>query len=201
MGVGVGPAHPKHCPSCYVRTPVLHIAYAWSRSCVIPYGRYERTFTHILFRRQLHSFNKHCSLQWAIGLPTDSLSRCSGDPRHWFGYVPLVLQEIIVHLSSMFWLFTATRTFANTAETALTSIAMFYWPLSPSAVGQLTYAPHLRDFRKALFFAFLTVLLRPTSLVFWMGMGLLTLTYVGHRKQVLWHVVWEPLWIGYVTVH
>lgn len=51
---------------------------------------------------------------------------------------------------------------------SLCSIALFYWPLAASQVARVQSDAIGRGaFRKALVAAFLTVLIRPTSLVLW----------------------------------
>ncbi|PKI82369.1 Gpi10p [Malassezia vespertilionis] len=77
----------------------------------------------------------------------------------------------VLHLLSFYWVYTATRTFANTTEAALCSITLYFWPLSPVLV---THTP-MRTFRCALLAAFCAVLIRPTSLVLFAFLGLHTL--------------------------
>ena len=104
-----------------------------------------------------------------------------------------------MHLTSLYWLYTASRTFSNTFEAAVCSIALYYWPLSRAAVNHLRVSKSSRAYRMALFAAWLAVLIRPTSLVLWSFLGMRLVNDALHCK-CFWRVIREPLWIGYVFI-
>lgn len=104
-----------------------------------------------------------------------------------------------MHLTSLYWLYTASRTFSNTFEAAVCSIALYYWPLSRAAVNHLRVPKSSRAYRMALFAAWLAVLIRPTSLVLWSFLGMRLVNDALHCK-CFWRVIREPVWIGYVFI-
>ena len=104
--------------------------------------------------------------------------------------------QAFLHMSSLYWMFTATRTFSNTLEAALCSMALSAWPLCTADVQRLASGPARRAYRLALLAAFTAVLVRPTSLVIWSFLGLKLLWDAHSDAQGLWRVVREPLWIG-----
>lgn len=102
----------------------------------------------------------------------------------------------VVHMSSIYWMYTASRTFSNTMEAALCSIALFYWPLSPHHAMRVSHS--LRTYRAALTAVWLAVLMRPTSCIIWLLLGAKTM--YSARRTCLWYVVREPVWIGAVVL-
>ena len=58
----------------------------------------------------------------------------------------------------------APRALANSAEAAVTTVALYYWPASGSADGRIT--------RIALAWAAVATLLRPTAALTWAILGL-----------------------------
>ncbi|KAJ1986761.1 glycosylphosphatidylinositol anchor biosynthesis [Dimargaris cristalligena] len=75
------------------------------------------------------------------------------------------------------------RPLANAAETACVALALTAWPTASSSSGSSGAFPALRDLPRALAWAALGCLLRPTSALLWLGAGL----------QLIWH---HPRWIG-----
>lgn len=108
--------------------------------------------------------------------------------------------QAILHMSSLYWMFTATRTFSNTLEAALCSMALSAWPLCAADVQRLASGRVRRAYRLALLAAFAAVLVRPTSLVIWSFLGLKLLWDAHTDAQSLWRVVREPLWIAPVVL-
>lgn len=103
------------------------------------------------------------------------------------------LTQAVLHLSSPYWLYTAPRTFSNSAEAALTSAALALWPLSPHAARALDQPRVRRAYRGALLAAWVAVLVRPTSLVPWAFLGAALLAQARRQRAV---AVGDALWIG-----
>ncbi|CUS22079.1 LAQU0S04e07734g1_1 [Lachancea quebecensis] len=71
----------------------------------------------------------------------------------------------ILSMTNFFNYFMITRTFANSFETALTSIALYYWDWTAGQdVGS-------RGFTVSLFFGILLCFLRPTNALIWVSLG------------------------------
>ncbi|WFD36575.1 glycosylphosphatidylinositol anchor biosynthesis [Malassezia cuniculi] len=81
---------------------------------------------------------------------------------------------IVLHTASFYLLFTSSRTFSNTAEAALVSIALYFWPLTDRGVPR-------RRFLVALAAAYTAVLVRPTSIVLWAFLGVWHLADMSKR--------------------
>ena len=62
----------------------------------------------------------------------------------------------VLHLGSVYWLYTASRPFSNTMEAALCCIALYYWPLSRACVLHVSRTRH--TYRIALLAAWAAVL-------------------------------------------
>ncbi|KAF4989595.1 hypothetical protein FDECE_14669 [Fusarium decemcellulare] len=85
----------------------------------------------------------------------------------------------------------STRTFSNSLETTLTVMALYYWPWELLGVAQTTKenpkpAPILSSLwplRASLCLAALAVVLRPTNLLIWATIALVTLTRVSLKGQ------------------
>ncbi|CAD6972112.1 unnamed protein product, partial [Tilletia controversa] len=72
---------------------------------------------------------------------------------------------LVLTCTSPYALHTATRTFSNSLEASLTSAALFHWPSSSaSSRRQVNLGP-------SLFFIGLTFLIRPTSAILWIFLG------------------------------
>ena len=72
---------------------------------------------------------------------------------------------LLVAVTNVYSLYTATRTFANTTEAALTAAALFYWPFEPRQDEQR--ARYKTNLYRALALAALACLLRPTNGILW----------------------------------
>jgi GPI mannosyltransferase 3 len=75
-----------------------------------------------------------------------------------------------------FYFFCMARTFSNSMETVLTTIALYYWPWN-SVPGELHQASksHLNNFstRKIAFLiAALAVVMRPTNAIIWIFLAI-----------------------------
>ena len=89
---------------------------------------------------------------------------------------------LLCSVTSWFNFFCITRTFSNCVETVLTVVALFYWPLAPpasSASGSASSRTAINNNKTslplALFVAALAVMMRPTSVLVWIPIGLHTL--------------------------
>ncbi|WFD32198.1 glycosylphosphatidylinositol anchor biosynthesis [Malassezia sp. CBS 17886] len=81
-------------------------------------------------------------------------------------------RQLVLELGSLYLAYTGARTFSNTAEAALCSVALYYWPLDPARVSAMRVSRRARvRFCQAVAAAFLAVLMRPTSLVLWAFLG------------------------------
>ncbi|XJO72856.1 hypothetical protein BDV3_003923 [Batrachochytrium dendrobatidis] len=72
-------------------------------------------------------------------------------------------------LLSWFNYFCLVRTYSNSLEACLTSIALYYWPWSRDEVQG--NRPTRRNFRISLIFAALSCIVRPTSAILWIFLG------------------------------
>lgn len=73
--------------------------------------------------------------------------------------------KLFTLLSSWYLFFMAGRTLSNTMETVLTLAAMNEWPLS------LDRSHWKKDYRKALVWASLACVMRPTNALLWLFLG------------------------------
>lgn len=98
---------------------------------------------------------------------------------------------LVLHTLSFYTLFTASRTFSNTAEAALVAAALSFWPLSPRTASR-------PRFLAALAAAFTAVLLRPTSLVLWAFLGAWHLAATARRggPAAAAHTIFDAAWVG-----
>ena len=101
---------------------------------------------------------------------------------------PIAFWSLFCSCVSFFNFFCITRTFSNSAETVLTIVALYYWPTSFTAVPrstkkndndplQLYNKPYLNSdsWMFALSFAAVAVMLRPTSVLVWLPLGVRSL--------------------------
>ncbi|KAM3161828.1 Mannosyltransferase [Lachancea thermotolerans] len=83
----------------------------------------------------------------------------------------------ILSLTNFFNYFMITRTFANTFEMALTSIALYYWDWS---MGQTIRS---REFTVSLFLGILLCFQRPTNALIWVPLGTYTVLNLTLRND------------------
>lgn len=115
----------------------------------------------------------------------------------------LILWQLVVTIFSPWQWFVSTRTFSNNLETALTAVALTYWPwqwmqsdAGKPAKVEFRYDGHQPSFRfdlihLSLKYCFLAAgfatALRPTNILIWFVLGLMTLPYL--RQAELWTFV------------
>ena len=99
----------------------------------------------------------------------------------------------VLHLSSVYWLYTASRPFSNTMEAALCSIALYYWPMSRARVLHVSRTHH--TYRIALLAAWAAVLVRPTSVILWSFLGLQVL-YDAWHTACCGRLLLDAVWTG-----
>lgn len=87
---------------------------------------------------------------------------------------------VIVSVGSAFNWYCMTRTFSNSLEMVLTTIALSYWPWEPIFKG-ISYF----QFVLSLIIAALSCICRPTNSALWMLLGMHLLWKVRHRPVVL----------------
>ena len=99
----------------------------------------------------------------------------------------------VLHLGSVYWLYTASRPFSNTMEAALCSIALYYWPMSRARVLHVSRTHH--TYRIALLAAWAAVLVRPTSVILWSFLGLQVL-YDAWHTACCGRLLLDAVWTG-----
>lgn len=94
---------------------------------------------------------------------------------------------LFCQLTSWFTFYCGTRTVTNAMETSLVSIGLYYWELSQNIEHLTTskIAKQTSDIYKSLIFASLSCLVRPTSLVLWIPLGIRMLYQVSPVDFVL----------------
>lgn len=78
----------------------------------------------------------------------------------------LTSEQLACSLTSFFNAYAGIRTFSNSAETALTAVGLTYWPWTGDAV-----ASSWSNTTIALGFAAVSVMIRPSAIVFWALLG------------------------------
>ncbi|KAI5779247.1 Alg9-like mannosyltransferase family-domain-containing protein [Geopyxis carbonaria] len=103
------------------------------------------------------------------------------------GWVALALST-----GSAWQWFCATRTFANSLETAITAVALSVWPWNWAAGAK---SEHQRgELRLSLLLAAFACILRPTNILVWSMLGAFAVgNNKGRRRSIL---IWEAAWIG-----
>lgn len=76
---------------------------------------------------------------------------------------------LILTLTSWFHFYCSTRTLGNTMETFLSTVALYYWPLT--LPEQLALSVDMRKFRLSLVLATLSIVVRPTAALNWVVLG------------------------------
>ncbi|KAG7230499.1 hypothetical protein INR49_024608 [Caranx melampygus] len=104
---------------------------------------------------------------WLPRIAQALLAACA-DVKLFFLIRMLESRDFFCHLCSWFSWFCCTRTLTNSMETTLTSLALFYFPLS----GSKTHSS-----KKYLILVALAVIVRPTALIVWFPL-LMALTLV-----------------------
>lgn len=129
------------------------------------------------------------------------VQRIAGSRVAWFWVRSLLhSHQAVLHMTSLYWMFTATRTFSNTLEAAFCSMALSVWPLCAADVQRLNSRSARNGYRLALLAAFVSVLVRPTSLVMWSFLGLKLLWDARTDAYSVWRVVREPLWMAPIVL-
>eukprot|EP00897_Mesotaenium_endlicherianum_P004687 jgi/Mesen1/4246/ME000022S03540 len=102
--------------------------------------------------------------------PYKLLALCGSDS-------PLLV--LACNLASWFMLFCITRTNSSCLETSLSTVALYFWNRQPLSAGGRRSTPHgtswqiwsLSDRQVALWLAGITCVVRPTSAILWLYMG------------------------------
>ncbi|KAI8993328.1 Alg9-like mannosyltransferase family-domain-containing protein [Pilobolus umbonatus] len=93
----------------------------------------------------------------------------------------LALSILFMTLCSWFNFMMAGRTLSNTIETALTIIALNYWPI-PHVTMMDKDQEWLKRYRVSLIFALIACIVRPTNGLIWLFLGLYTLIIYRHNR-------------------
>ncbi|KAJ3372567.1 hypothetical protein HDU91_003265 [Kappamyces sp. JEL0680] len=106
---------------------------------------------------------------------------------------PRLIQALFSALTDLYTYFYALREFgrANSIEASFTMMGLYHWPAPRNPPASR------REFQKALCFAALGCILRPTNVLIWVFMGGSLLAAYPHRRlAVLWDVARTGLFYG-----
>lgn len=84
------------------------------------------------------------------------------------GGINLGITALACQIFNWFYFYTCVRTYSNSIECVLTTCALAYWPLGPTASSGRGHS----QTRTALIFAALAVIMRPSAAIFWIYLGL-----------------------------
>lgn len=102
--------------------------------------------------------------------------------RVFHGSAPLTVATLVCAVTCWFNIFCGARTLSNTLEAQLTIISLCFWDL-PGLPPLPSSSPPRRSRVIATAIAAITIIIRPTALVFWAPVGLLHLIHIHHQQQ------------------
>lgn len=88
---------------------------------------------------------------------------------------------LLASLTSWFNFFCSTRSYSNTLESTMCIVALYYWPF-PTLKPRLG---KLRTYSIAICFAALSCVLRPTSAILWIFLGIQLLMYTRFNFRII----------------
>ncbi|KAK9762674.1 glycosylphosphatidylinositol anchor biosynthesis [Basidiobolus ranarum] len=97
---------------------------------------------------------------------------------------------------SWFNFFCSTRLLANSLEASLTIMALYYWPFT-NLIANLPHEVWLKQLSKALSLAVLACVLRPTTVVIWIFLGLVLLV---KKANYFLPIIYRVITIGALGV-
>ncbi|KAG0124191.1 mannosyltransferase [Tuber indicum] len=108
-------------------------------------------------------------------------------------------------VGSAFHFFCSTRTFSNSLETSITTIALYYWPW-PQLITKERGAKSVvvegqidrKELQLSLLFAAFACILRPTNVLIWSSLGLFLIYHSSSRDRV--RIVTEVVTVGFTAL-
>lgn len=94
----------------------------------------------------------------------------------------ITFYSFFITTGSAFNLFVSTRTFSNSLETSLTTIALAYWPWRPTSIKW-------PKFYTSLLIAAFSCVCRPTNALIWIFLGLILFIKTNQKVSVMFSVV------------
>lgn len=114
-----------------------------------------------------------------------TMEKCNDEKN--YGLSQITKISTVLTLTNFFNCFLITRTFINSFELCLTSIALYYWDWSG---GDFI---HGTDFTKSLIIALFACLQRPSNALIWIVLGSFLIYQLAQRKKVasLMYLLWK----------